>query len=64
MDKENDYLKEMERIQKEYKKDRKLIGDFQFEARLSELKNKQTETLNFIVSGDVINKIQSLYINN
>lgn len=43
-------IKEMERIHKEYTKDRGFIGDYDFEARLSELKNKQTETLNFLVS--------------
>lgn len=54
----------MERIQKEYKKDRELLGDYNFEARLSELKNKQTETLNFIVSWDIVRKIEALRIQN
>jgi len=64
LDGKNDHVKEMQRIQNEYKKDRKLLGDYRFEARLSELKNKQTETLNFIVSGEVIRKFESLMLNN
>lgn len=64
LDKENDYYLEMQRIQKEYKKDRELLGDYKFEARLSELKNKQTETLNFIVSGEVVRKIETLRLQN
>lgn len=50
----------MERIHKEYTKDRGFIGDYDFEARLSELKNKQTETLNFLVSWSVIREIEKL----
>lgn len=53
-------LEEMKRIHREYKKDRELIGDYKFTARLSELKNKQTETLNFIVSGDVVREFEKL----
>lgn len=60
LDGENNYLKEMDRIHAQYEKDRKLLGDYTFEARLSELKNKQTETLNFIVSGEVVRKIEEL----
>lgn len=64
LDSENNYLKEMERIHREYEKDRNLLGDYTFEARLSELKNKQTETLNFIVSGPVVRKFEELRTQN
>jgi hypothetical protein len=64
IDKDNDYLKEMERIQNEYKKDSKMLGQFKFEARLSELKNKQTETLNFIVNGEIVREFERLRTTN
>lgn len=55
-------IDEMKRIHKEYEKDRKMLGDFKFSGQLSELKNKQTETLNFIVSGEVVRKFEALKI--
>ena len=55
-------IDEMKRINKEYEKDRKMLGDFKFSGQLSELKNKQTETLNFIVSGEVVRKFEALKI--
>lgn len=60
LDKENDYLKKMQKIHEDYKKERSMIWDFSFEARLSELKNKQTETLNFIVSGGVVREFEKM----
>lgn len=64
LDSENEYLEKMKKIHVEYKKEREMMWDYEFEGRLSEIKNKNTESLNLIVSGEVVRQIEKLKHNN
>jgi hypothetical protein len=54
------HLEEMQRIHKEYKRDRKRIGDYKFYGRVSEVKNKGKESLNLIVDSETIQYLEKL----
>lgn len=61
LEENNKYIEEMEKLHKEYEKDRRILWDYSFDARLSELKNRWiNESLNFMVWWEIIRKIESL----